>query len=37
MYLKLGHINIWPSRKLVNETMPRDFKEKHPTTRVIID
>jgi len=37
MYLKLGHINIWPSRKLVDETMPHDFKEKYPTTRVIID
>ena len=37
MYLKLGHINIWPSRNLVNETMPHDFKEKYPTTRVIID
>ena len=37
LYLKLGHINIWPSRELVNETMPEDFKAKYPTTRVIID
>ena len=37
MYLKLGHINIWPSRNLVNGTTPHDFKEKYPTTRVIID
>jgi len=37
MYLKLGHINIWPSRELVNETMPQDFKPKYPTTKVIID
>lgn len=37
MYLKLGHINIWPSRELVNETIPEDFKAKYPTTRVIID
>lgn len=37
MYLKLGHINIWPSKNLVIETMPHDFKEKYPTTRVIID
>lgn len=37
LYLKLGHINIWPSRELVNETMPDDFKAKYPTTRVIID
>ena len=37
LYLKLGHINIWPSRELVNETMPDDCKAKYPTTRVIID
>ncbi|KAK2549093.1 hypothetical protein P5673_030462 [Acropora cervicornis] len=37
MYLKLGHINIWPSRELTNATMPEDFKAKYPTTRVIID
>ena len=37
MYLKLGHINIWPSRELVDETMPLDFKAKYPSTRVIID
>ena len=37
MYMKLGHINIWPSRKLVDETMPLDFKAKYPSTRVIID
>ena len=37
LYFKLGNINIWPSRELVNETMPEDFKTKYPTTRVIID
>ena len=37
IYLKLGQINIWPSRERVTETMPQDFKEKYPTTRVIID
>ena len=37
MYLKLGHIKIWPSRELVNETMPHDFKEKYLSTKVIID
>ena len=37
MYLKLGQINIWPSREIVNETMPQDLKAKYPTTRVIID
>ena len=37
LYLKLGNISIWPSRELVNETMPEDFKAKYPTTWVIID
>ncbi|XP_044169671.1 uncharacterized protein LOC122953764 [Acropora millepora] len=37
MYLKLGQINIWPSRELVDESMPQDFKDKYPSTRVIID
>ena len=37
MCLKLGHKNIWPSRELVDETMPRDFKAKYPSPRVIID
>ena len=36
LYFKLGNINIWPSRELVNETMPEDFKAKYPTTRVIM-
>ena len=37
MYLKFGQICIWPSKELVQATMPADFKEKFPTTRVIID
>ena len=37
MYLKLGQINIWPSREVVDESMPEAFKEKYPSTRVIID
>ena len=37
MYLKLGQLNIWPSRKLVDETMPKDFKAKYPSIRVIIE
>ena len=28
MYLKLGQINIWPSKKVVDESMPEAFKEK---------
>ena len=37
MYLKLGQINIWPSRNVIDKTMPEDFKKKYRTTRVIID
>ena len=37
MYLKVGQICIWPSKAVVQQTMPLDFKEKFPTTRVIID
>ena len=36
MYLKLGQINIWPTRGEV-ETMPEGFKQKYSSTRVIID
>ena len=36
MYLKLGQLNIWPSRKVVDDYMPHDFKSKYPQTRVII-
>ena len=37
MFLKLGQINIWPSRNVIDQTMPEDFKKKYSTTRVIID
>ena len=37
MYLKFGQICIWPSKAVVQQTMPLDFKEKFPTTRVKID
>jgi hypothetical protein len=37
MYLKFGQINLWPSKQLVQDTMPDVFKEKYPNTRVIID
>ena len=37
MYLKLCRLNIWPIRRLVDETMPDDFKVKYPSTKVIID
>ena len=37
MYLKLGTIDIWPSREVIEKTMPEDFKAKYSSTRVIID
>ena len=37
MYLKFGHLNIWPSRSAIYKAMPQSFKEKYPSTRVIID
>ena len=37
MYFKFGQINIWPSREVVNLTMPEAFKKKYSSTRVIID
>ena len=37
MYLKLGRLNIWPCRKLFDETMPEDFKARYPSTKVIIN
>lgn len=29
MYLKFGNISIWPSKNMVNETMPESFKAKY--------
>lgn len=37
MFLKLGTINIWPTREDVDANMPESFKEKYKSTRVIID
>lgn len=37
MFFKFGQINIWPSRKVIDTTMPESFKGKYKSTRVIID
>ena len=36
MYLRFGQLNTWPSRKVVDDTMPQDFRSKYPNTRAII-
>lgn len=37
MYLRLSVINIWPSREVIDKSMPEDFKAKYKSTRVITD
>ena len=37
MFLKFGQVCIWPSNSVVEATIPADFKEKFPSTRLIID
>lgn len=37
MYRKFKELSIWPSRSLVDEAMPQQFKDLYPSTRVIID
>ena len=37
MFLKVSIISVWPSRAKINDHMPADFKDKYPSTRVIID
>lgn len=37
LYFQLKELDMWPSREVVTEYMPSDFKHKFPTTRVILD
>ncbi|XP_013420404.1 uncharacterized protein LOC106180817 [Lingula anatina] len=37
MYFEWQKLDIWPVKELVDFYMPQDFKDKFPTTRVIID
>ena len=37
LYLRLKDVPMWPSREMVNKHMPEQFKEKYPSTRIIID
>jgi len=33
----MQELDIWPSREVIDQTMPADFRKKFPSTRVIID
>ena len=37
MLLKFCKIPVWPSKAKVDQHMPADFRDKYPSTRVIID
>lgn len=37
MYLKFGQVNIWPTQDVIARTIPEVFKDKYPSTQVIID
>ena len=37
LYLKLKELPLWSSKEVIQMNMPREFKEKYPSTRVIID
>ena len=37
LYHTFKEINIWPSRALIDTYMPKEFKERFPSTQVIID
>lgn len=37
LYEELKALNPFPSRDIINRTMPSQFKKKYPTTRIILD
>ena len=37
MYLRLGSTNIWPTKSVIEQTMPASMKEKYPNLTLIID
>ena len=37
LYTRVRSIPIWPSQTYIRETMPSNFKESYPNTRMIID
>ena len=37
LYYTLKQLPIWPSSKVIKDTMPKCFKDQYPDTRVILD
>lgn len=37
LYFQLKELEMWQSKEVVNDFMPQDFKQKFPTTRIILD
>ena len=37
LYVKLKELPLWPPKELVKANMPKEFKERYPATRVILD
>ena len=37
MFFQLQELDIWPTREIIDQHMPKDFRKQFPKTRVIID
>lgn len=37
LYFKFKDLNIWPTKEQIQMHLPKQFKEKYPTTRCVID
>ena len=37
LFFQLKELDIWPSKKIIEHTMPSDFQQQFPNTRVILD
>lgn len=37
LFFQLKELDIWPSKEIIEHTMPSDFQKKFPNTRVILD
>ena len=37
MYLQFSQVSLWPCKEVVHSSMPKVFRDRYPSTRVIID